>query len=111
MTEDKARVCLLLDFYSGLLTKPVADALDYYYNDDLSYSEIAENLGISRQGVRDSLLRGEAALNRYEDTLHMCERYAVNTEVRDKLINIINEKNISSADKEELNGLLRSFVF
>ena len=41
----------------------------------------------------------------------MCERYAVKKEVSHKLINIINEKNISSADKEELNGLLRSFVF
>ena len=43
--------------------------LGYYYNDDLSLSEIAENEGITRQGVRDSIKRAEAQLFDMEERL------------------------------------------
>ena len=48
-------ISLLLDFYGDMLTEKQRDMVDYYYNDDLSLSEIAENEGITRQGVRDSI--------------------------------------------------------
>ena len=48
----------LLDIYGALLTDRQRDVLDLYYNDDLSLSEISENLGITRQGVRDAIRRG-----------------------------------------------------
>lgn len=57
----------LLDIYGKALTEKQRDVLDLYYNDDLSLSEIAEDLGISRQGVRDSIKRGEEALFAYEE--------------------------------------------
>ena len=49
----------LLDFYGECLTEKQRNFLDYYYNDDLSLSEIAENESITRQGVRDAIKRGE----------------------------------------------------
>ena len=53
-------ITILLDFYGDMLTEKQRDFLGYYYNDDLSLSEIAENEGITRQGVRDSIKRAEA---------------------------------------------------
>ena len=50
-------ITILLDFYGDMLTEKQRDFLGYYYNDDLSLSEIAENEGITRQGVRDSIKR------------------------------------------------------
>ena len=55
-------ITILLDFYGDMLTEKQRDFLGYYYNDDLSLSEIAENEGITRQGVRDSIKRAEAQL-------------------------------------------------
>lgn len=52
----------LLDFYGEMLTEKQRNCLAYYYEEDLSLSEIAENEGISRQGVRDSIKRAEAQL-------------------------------------------------
>lgn len=52
----------LLDIYGGVLTEKQREMMDLYYNEDLSLSEIAQNLGISRQGVRDSIKRGEETL-------------------------------------------------
>ena len=52
----------LLDIYGGVLTDKQREMLELYYNEDLSLSEIAANDGISRQGVRDSIKRGEETL-------------------------------------------------
>ena len=50
-------VSFLLDFYGEMLTQKQHDFLVYYYDEDLSLSEIAENEGITRQGVRDAIKR------------------------------------------------------
>lgn len=65
----------LLDIYGKALTDKQRDVLDLYYNDDLSLSEIAENMGISRQGVRDSIKRGEEALMFYENLIGLQDKY------------------------------------
>lgn len=68
-------VAILLDFYGGMLTEKQRDAIDLYYNQDLSLSEIAEHEGITRQGVRDSIKRGEAILFELEDKLKVFDNY------------------------------------
>ncbi len=68
-------VAVLLDFYGAMLTDKQRDAIDLYYNQDLSLSEIAELQAITRQGVRDSIKRGEVFLYELEDKLHMFENY------------------------------------
>ena len=68
---------MLLDCYGSLLTERQRDLLGFYYNDDYSLSEISENTGISRQGVRDAIKRGEAELDRLEDALGIAAAQAV----------------------------------
>ena len=68
-------ISLLLDFYGEMLTEKQRDMVDYYYNDDLSLSEIAENEGITRQGVRDVIVRAEAAMQEVEDKTGIIKRF------------------------------------
>ena len=51
MSEGRLRQAMLLDFYGELLTERQRLCFDLHYNEDLSLSEIAEQCGISRQGV------------------------------------------------------------
>ena len=60
-------IALLFDFYGDMLTDKQRDVVELYYDNDLSLSEIAENEGITRQGVRDSIKRAEAQLLDMED--------------------------------------------
>ncbi|MBQ7740723.1 MAG: YlxM family DNA-binding protein [Eubacterium sp.] len=68
-------ISILLDFYGEMLTDKQRDFLDLYYNEDLSLSEIAENEGITRQGVRDSIKRAEAQLFDMESKLRLSSRF------------------------------------
>lgn len=87
--EKKMELSLLLDFYGELLKDKVRKATEMYYNDDLSLSEIAEDLGITRQGVRDLIKRGENNLYSYEDKLGLYKRFVEQSNglsvVREKL--------------------------
>ena len=69
-------VSVLLDFYGELLTPKQAETLDLYYNQDLSLAEIAEDTGVSRQGVRAFIKQGEAHLINFEEKLGMAKRFA-----------------------------------
>lgn len=68
-------ISLLFDFYGQLLTEQQAQAVSLYYNDDFSLAEIASRMGITRQGVRDSIKRAEAQLFTYETKLGLLERF------------------------------------
>lgn len=68
-------ICILLDFYSSLLSPKQAEMMAQYYNEDLSLSEIAEGMGISRQGVRDAVKKAEAILNTAEKDLGYAKRF------------------------------------
>ena len=62
MKNQAYRMAMLYDFYGDVLTDRQKEFYDLYYNEDLSLGEIAENYGITRQGVRDVIVRAEAAL-------------------------------------------------
>ena len=64
MKNQTYRMTMLYDFYGELLTERQKEFFDLYYNEDLSLSEIAENTGISRQGVRDVIVRAEGSCRR-----------------------------------------------
>ena len=68
-------VALLLDFYGEVLTEKQRDMVDLYYNEDMSLGEIAQNAGISRQGVRDSIKRAEGILFDMEEKVAFVKRY------------------------------------
>lgn len=73
--HSKLEISLLYDFYGGLIPAPQQRAVELYVNDDLSLSEVAEILGISRQGVRDALNRASLKLNSYEQRLGLLREY------------------------------------
>lgn len=78
LNRDRDEIISLFDAYGGLLTQSCRDCIELYYCDDLSLSEIAESMGISRQGARDAIKRGEAELQHIESVLGLVakSRYA-----------------------------------
>ena len=66
---------MLLDFYGELLTDKQRECFDLHYNEDLSLSEIAEQLGISRQGVWDNIRRAESAMKEIEEKTGLIRRF------------------------------------
>jgi len=75
MFEKDYKISYLLDFYGNILTDKQKDAIDLYYNEDLSLAEIADHVGITRQGVRDAIKRGEETLIEMEGKLGFAERF------------------------------------
>ena len=102
-------VVLLTDYYGEMLTENQRKFIDYYYNDDLSRSEIAENKGITRQGVRDAIKRAEAQLFDMEKKLGIAERAR---RTKDSLLAIeqcadrISELNMNSSLSKEINDAI-----
>lgn len=74
MKNQTYRMTMLFDFYGEILTDRQKEFFDLYYNEDLSLAEIAENYGISRQGVRDVIVRAEAAMTELEDKTGLIRR-------------------------------------
>lgn len=64
---DSVQMLLLFDYYGELLTERQRMCFDLRYNQDLSLGEIAEELGISRQGVFDNITRAEARMMKMEE--------------------------------------------
>ena len=75
MKNQTYRMTMLFDFYGEILTQRQKEFFDLYYNEDLSLGEIAENCGISRQGVRDVIVRAEAAMQEIEDKTGLIRRF------------------------------------
>ena len=67
--EKKVEISMLWQIYGKLLTEKQYEYIDYYYNNDLSLSEIAENDSITRQAVIDIIKKGERKLFEYEEKL------------------------------------------
>ncbi len=95
---------LLLDFYGNLLTDNVRLTLDMYLNDDLSLAEIAEEEGISRQGVHDKIKRGMSGLRSYEQKLGLVRRFLDQRQAVSQAIDLMDSKDYEGA-REVLNRL------
>lgn len=75
MKNQAYRMAMLFDFYGDVLTERQKEFYDLYYNEDLSLGEIAENYSITRQGVRDVIVRAEAILTDLEDKTGLIKRF------------------------------------
>ena len=99
--EEKVKVSILLEIYGNLLTKRQYEYMDYYYNEDLSLSEIADNNDITRQAVRTILVKSKKKLEEYEKRLGFMQKeknikdyieQLENTKSNQKIINKIKEQ-------------------
>ena len=103
---NSVEISILLDLYGETLTEKQRVYLDYYYNDDLSLSEIAENEGITRQGVRDAIKRAETLLYDMEEKLHFSKRIHNIEKQANSIIKCaeeISEYNLSHGISKEIN--------
>ena len=79
------KVAYLIDFYQDLLDGHTLEVMKAYYNDDLSLSEIASGVGISRQGIRHLIKKGEEQLEFFENKLGLAEHAKNLTAATEKL--------------------------
>lgn len=81
------KMSLLFDYYGDFLSEKQREIFDLYYNDDLSLAEISAEVGITRQGVRDSVKRTEQQLVELEDKLKFYSKCKEIKETADKYKN------------------------
>ena len=101
-------ITILLDFYGDMLTPKQREFLDYYYNEDLSLAEIAANVGITRQGVRDAIKRAECQLIEMEERLGLVKRFKDVQHGLDEIIDCatkIGTENRNTGLSREINDL------
>lgn len=105
MKNQTYRMTMLYDFYGDLLTERQKEFFDLYYNEDLSLAEIAENYGITRQGVRDIIVRAEAALQVIEDKTGLIARYHNLQNAVDSMRETVSEVKTLNEDVLQSNAL------
>ena len=101
--KEQYELTILYDYYSGLLKEAQREILSDYYFNDLSLSEIADERGISRQGVHDTIKRCSKSLMEFEEILSLAAKQkAIKTNIK-KINNLIN--NISTKECVELEQI------
>ena len=98
--EKKVEISMLLQIYGKMLTDKQYELLNDYYNNDLSLSEIAENVGITRQAVRDNLKKGENKLFECEEKLRIMEKTMEQEEKIAVILSEVNKIENKTSDKE-----------
>ena len=116
MKNQAYRMAMLYDFYGDLLTDRQKEFYDLYYNEDLSLAEIAENYGITRQGVRDVIVRAEAYLTEIEDKTGLIRRFhTMQRQLREiadcvRQVTDLNDKRLGSDELEVLASRIQSLT-
>lgn len=103
--QKNLNIGYLLDFYGEILSERRRTVLEYYYNDDLSLAEIAEEIGISRQGVRDAIKKGEEELLFLEEKLGLAERFRAYEEAAERIRTLAKEETLSETLRSEITRL------
>jgi hypothetical protein len=105
--EEKVRISILLELYGNLLTDKQKDFMDYYYNDDLSLSEIADNNNITRQAVNTILLKSRKKLEEYEENLKFMQKESKIKQQIEKL----EQTNLTEKQKSIIKGIEKVIDF
>ncbi len=105
-------VSMLYDFYGELLSEARKDVMSLYHEDNFSLSEIADELGMTRQAVHYTLKKAEAALEAYEEKLGLVAEYRENAEkaerAREAAKQILAEEKLSGESQKRLEDILRT---
>lgn len=114
--NDRARIAMLMDCYGKMLTEKQFSAMDLYFQEDFTLSEISEQTGITRQGVWDNIKRGERLLIDMENKLQLVDRLnsikekvAAAAAAAESLREYAGEKFLPSEMINEIDVMLESF--
>ena len=105
MFEKNLNIGFLLDFYGVLLSDRKRSVMDMYYNEDFSLSEIAEQIDISRQGVRDVIKKAEEELLFYEERLGLAKKMQTAEKEATELSNLSASTDIPDEIRERITRL------
>ena len=108
MFEKDLNKSILLDFYGDILSEHKREILEMYYNEDFSLSEIAEEVGISRQGVRNTIKKAENELSFLEEKLGLVKRFGEIEKHTFRILELLKNVSIPEELRTELNLLYKS---
>ena len=105
--EEKIEQAYLYDFYGELLNEHQRKIYEDFVFNDLSLGEIADEEGISRQGVHDLVKRCDKILAGYEEKLHLIEKFQTARGMVTKIHTLTKEfyKNHDEAVLEEIEQI------
>jgi len=106
--EKNLEINYLLDFYGEVLNERKRGVLELYYNEDYSLSEIADEIGISRQGVRDIIKKSEEELIYLEEKLGLYQKFKAIKASADELLSTLESSDISSELKDKIRDFAES---
>ncbi len=113
MKDDIERVeyaSMLYDFYGSLLNESQNEVMALYHEDNLSLSEIAEELGQTRQAVHYTLRKAEKALGSYEEKLGLVASYKENRRRAEKAFRLIDSAGIVEPYADKLKRLIEQIT-
>ena len=108
MFEKNMGISYLLDFYGDVLDEHTHEVMTAYYDDDLSLAEVASLVGISRQGVRHVIKKGEEQLTFLEEKLGLAEYHRTLTDAAGRLDGAIKMLRSGDASNEEIAKQIES---
>ncbi|MBR7162629.1 MAG: DNA-binding protein [Clostridia bacterium] len=97
---DRFKISTLRAYYGALLTDKQNKMITLHYDEDMSYGEIAEMFGVSRNAVLDSITKGVKHLEEYEDVLKLVEKEAKIDVMLDQLISSVDDERVVKQLKE-----------
>ena len=104
--EKELEMGYLLDFYGQLLTDNRREAAELYYNEDLSLAEVADEIGISRQGVRELIKKSEKELTELEAKLGLAERFNRLRSLADAAEAVLESESVSDSLRRSVSELV-----
>jgi hypothetical protein len=111
--KEFVRISMLLDHYGILLTDKQSEILKLYYEEDYSLSEIADLYLISRQAAHDTIKKGEALLNKYENMLHLLQKQSLRENSISEIKALLSTLCADGQDKKtikDIETLLDAFI-
>ena len=113
MKDDIERVeyaSMLYDFYGSLLSESQNEVMALYHEDNLSLSEIAEELSQTRQAVHYNLRKAEKALESYEEKLGLVASYKENRLLAQKLFGIIDSADVAKPYADKIKQIIEQIT-
>ena len=106
--EKNLEINYLLDFYGEVLSERKREVLEMYYNEDLSLAEIASDIGISRQGVRDIIKKSEDELVYLEEKLGLLKKFRSLQAKADEILAEVEASDASDEIKDKISKFAES---